>query len=321
MTAALPLVTIGIPTYNRAASYLPEALDCARAQAYPNLEIVVSDNCSTDHTRELVEGCGDARVRYFRQAHGVRPNDNFNFCLTQARGDYFLLLLDDEHIDRDFVATCLGAAHYRRDVGLLRTGLRTIDANGVVIDESPNAAGGLAPGDLFLAWFAGGTRFYLCNTLFNTRLLRDVGGFNSRHALFQDVMALVRVAARAERIDVEAVKASTRSHPGQYTYSAKVSAWAEDSLDLLALMCDLAPDRRDAIWERGSRFFAMINYSRASGIRSPVERAAAYRSVYVLFGRRHTPPARMVFGSTALYRGLRALKRRLKRQPAWAAAG
>ena len=43
-----PFVTIGIPTYNRASSYLKATIDSALSQTYDNIEIVVADNCSTD---------------------------------------------------------------------------------------------------------------------------------------------------------------------------------------------------------------------------------------------------------------------------------
>ena len=56
-----PLVTIGIPTYNRADHYLREALTSALSQTYANLEIIVSDNCSTDSTQTLVKGLPDPR--------------------------------------------------------------------------------------------------------------------------------------------------------------------------------------------------------------------------------------------------------------------
>lgn len=316
-----PLVTIAIPTHNRADTYLPEALRCALDQTYPHLEIIVSDNASTDGTPDLVARCRDPRVRYVRHALAMRPNDNFNYCISQARGEYLLLLLDDEQIDRDFVQTCVEAAGGRTGIGLVRTGLRTIDANGTVIAESPNDAAGLALGDFFLAWFAGRTALYLCNTLFNTGALRAAGGLHSRHCLFQDVMAQVRVAASGRRVDLAQVLASTRSHPGQHTYSAQVTAWAEDALEVLDAMCEVAPDQRQAIREEGARFFAHVSYSRASAVRPPMERLRAYLAVYRMFGKRHLPPSRTVLASTVLYRQLRNIKRRLKRQPIWAAAG
>lgn len=312
-----PLVTIAIPTYNRARTYLRACLESALQQTYPNIEIVVADNGSTDDTEAVVRSYDDPRIRYYRQRKNIAPNDNFNFCLRQARGSYFLLLLDDELIDHDFLEACLRGADYRGDFGLIRTGLRTIDANGVVLYETANFAGGMSLSDLFLAWFAGRTTLYLCNTLFNRAALLAIGGFGSRHNLFQDVSAQVRLAAQLPRVDVAAVKASTRLHRGQFTFGAKVRAWCEDSLDLLDLMCELAPDQRELVRQRGERFFALIGYSRASAVRSPAERLSAYLTVYRLFGRRHVPPLRMAFASTALYRSLRQLKRRVLNRPAW----
>lgn len=61
-----PLITIAIPTYNRADSYLRHALDSALNQTYKNIEIVVSDNCSVDNTEEVVQGLHDPRIRYFK---------------------------------------------------------------------------------------------------------------------------------------------------------------------------------------------------------------------------------------------------------------
>lgn len=50
-----PLVTIAIPTYNRADGFLKQALQSAINQTYYYLEIIVSDNCSTDTTETIVK--------------------------------------------------------------------------------------------------------------------------------------------------------------------------------------------------------------------------------------------------------------------------
>lgn len=313
-----PLVTIAIPTYNRASSYLPQCLEGALRQTYPNVEILVADNGSTDYTEELVRSYNDPRLRYFRHARNIVPNDNFNFCLREARGKYFLLLLDDEQIDVDFVEACLRAVGYRSDFGLIHSGLRVINARNVVIHEAVNHGSGSTLADLFLAWFEGRTALYLCNTLFHRETLLEAGGFASRHNLFQDVVAQVKVAARMPRVDIPDIKATTRLHSGQFTYAATVRAWCEDSLDLLELMCQLAPAESQRIRDKGIPFFALINHSRANNVREPFKRALAYAAVCRMFGYRHLPTLRMVLASTSLYRSLRNLKRRFLHQPAWA---
>ena len=91
-----PLVSIGIPTYNRADGYLRECLTSALKQTYPNIEVIVADNCSSDNTAELMKSFSTNRLRYYKHPKNIGPQNNFNFCLDQANGAYFLLLHDDD---------------------------------------------------------------------------------------------------------------------------------------------------------------------------------------------------------------------------------
>lgn len=311
-----PLVTIAIPTFNRAGTYLPEALESALAQTYPNVEIVVADNHSTDNTQAVVARYKDERVRYYRHTPALVPNGNFNFCLSAAHGEYFVLLHDDDRVDADFVDVCVNAVKHS-DAGLVRTGRRIINPHGVVLHEKRNAVAGPSIAELILAWFDRKTSLYLCCTMFKTGALREIGGFHSRHNLYQDVGATLRVAAHYGRTDVEAVKASARQHMAKSTHAANVKAWCEDALDLLDLFCQLAPERREEIERKGMRYFASIGFSRANSIRSPLARLNAYLIVYRLFGHKYLPATGTVFRSTALYRGLRAAKRKALGLPAW----
>lgn len=108
--SAGPLVSIGIPTRNRAARLI-EALDSARAQTYRRLEIVVSDNASTDATATACEEAqrAEPRLRVIRQPENIGLSRNFNAVLTAARGDYFLWLSDDDRLSPEYVERCLKA--------------------------------------------------------------------------------------------------------------------------------------------------------------------------------------------------------------------
>jgi glycosyltransferase involved in cell wall biosynthesis len=283
-----PLVTIAIPTYNRADAFLRNALTCAVNQTYPNLEILVSDNCSSDHTADVVREFTDPRIRYFRQEHNIGANNNFNFCLSQAQGDYFLLLLDDDQVDNDFIETCMDAAD-KPDIGLIRTGTRLLDGDGSVLFERPNKADGLSLADFFLAWFDNKTTLFVCSTLFNTRHLQDIGGFQSRHCLFQDVITEAKIIAKHGRLDIEEVKAGFRKHDENMGSAAKVSAWCEDSLDLLKLICSLAPEQSELLRQRGQIFFCKMNYSYAAAIPSPLKRYSTYLTVARMFDYSYSP--------------------------------
>jgi glycosyltransferase involved in cell wall biosynthesis len=307
-TRARPLVTIGISTYNRANSYLPAALQSALAQTYPNLEIVVSDNCSTDHTEALMRGVDDPRIRYFRQAANIGPNNNYNFCLQQARGEFFLLLHDDDLIDKDFVDVCLDAVDGKAAVGIVRTGTRVIDGNGAVRTISPNRVGGLSTEDFILGWFAGKTALYLCSTLFNTARLREIGGFQSKKFLFQDVVAEMKLAARYGRVDVSEVKASFRRHGSNKGSAARVDDWVEDSLFLLDQMTALVSDaHRERIRGEGMAYLCRKSYRYVAALSPLSRRLKAFYVVYRRFGRTYSP---VQYLKT---RYLRSVRRRVRR--------
>ncbi len=104
------LVSIGIPTYNRAPT-LRRALASALAQTHDELEVLVSDNASADGTEELCRAVAadDPRVRYVRQPRNLGPTANFNSLFASVRGDYVGLLADDDWLDPCYVAACLQA--------------------------------------------------------------------------------------------------------------------------------------------------------------------------------------------------------------------
>ncbi len=288
---SLPLVTIAIPTYNRAGSYLPVALGSALAQRYPRLEVLVADNASSDETASFVRGIADERLRYLRHPVNIGANRNYNDCLDRASGDYFLLLHDDDAIDDDFVAACINAAEHRVCDGLIRTGVRVIDECGATVRETANATGARSLAEFYQAWFAGKTSWYLANTLFNTRRLRAEGGLHSPYGLAEDGFAIARLA-RFQRIDVAEVKASFRVHAGEKTLAdpTKATLWGREYLALLDCMCAVvAPGEAAELRRRGRRFFAQLAYNRAALMSSRARRARAAYEVLRLFEYRCWP--------------------------------
>jgi glycosyltransferase involved in cell wall biosynthesis len=95
-----PLVSIGIPTYNRSAG-VQSTLMSLWAQEYPNLEIIISDNCSTDNTEEVIGEVSKkhSEVKYVRQASNIGMIRNFEFVLRQAKGKYFMWVADDDTVE------------------------------------------------------------------------------------------------------------------------------------------------------------------------------------------------------------------------------
>ena len=99
-----PLVIVGMPIYN-GASTLPFALDSLLAQTYKNFQIFISDNASTDETREICERYqkGDKRIRYHRQEQNMGMLHNFNYVLQIAESPLFMWAAHDDQWEPDFI--------------------------------------------------------------------------------------------------------------------------------------------------------------------------------------------------------------------------
>ncbi len=93
-----PLLTIAIPTFNR-ADKLNRALQILLEQiAGKNVELLVSDNASEDATQAMMtELCAaHPEISYVRNPENVGPDRNFLNCYNRANGEYVLLLGDDD---------------------------------------------------------------------------------------------------------------------------------------------------------------------------------------------------------------------------------
>lgn len=109
--SASPLVSVGIPTYNRPGG-LRRTLAAMRGQTWQNLEIVISDNGSPDPGVEAVGRAAateDERVRYVRQPTNLGPAANFRFVLEASRGAFFLWAADDDAWEPFFIERCVEA--------------------------------------------------------------------------------------------------------------------------------------------------------------------------------------------------------------------
>jgi len=104
-----PLVSIGIPAYNRPEG-LRQTLACLTAQTYANLEIIISNDCSPHPETEKVGrdfAERDPRVSYHHQESNKGGFFNFGFVLGQAKGEYFMWAADDDAWHPRFVETCV----------------------------------------------------------------------------------------------------------------------------------------------------------------------------------------------------------------------
>jgi glycosyltransferase involved in cell wall biosynthesis len=125
MSDNLPLVSICIPTYNR-ADMVGKAIESALAQTYPHIEVLVVDNASTDNTADVVTRYRDPRLKFFKNPANLGLFGNFNRCIELARGEFIHILHSDDYIDPKFTETCIRFFKEHPSVGLTFTQARYI---------------------------------------------------------------------------------------------------------------------------------------------------------------------------------------------------
>jgi glycosyltransferase involved in cell wall biosynthesis len=236
----LPLVSVGIPTYNR-AHFLRESLATALAQTYPNVEVVVSDNASPDDTPRVVEEVGNGRLRYHRNGSNIGSAANFLKALELASGEYFAWLQDDDLLHCDFVRRGVEALHAAPGaVAYLAFSLSTPDIRFVSSVQHPFLYGPAYP----LDWVSGGARQFPGSvitplslfltmsmpptTLFRTeQLRRHADAFlDPRTPLLNERTLLSRLASDRDVIAEPYIGGIFRQHMGQHSYLEQLNGQA-----------------------------------------------------------------------------------------------
>jgi glycosyltransferase involved in cell wall biosynthesis len=125
-----PKVSVLIPVYNRAA-LVGRSIESARAQTHANLEIVVSDNASTDGTWEAVNrlALADPRIRPLRNETNFGPTRNWIRGLAECTGDFVKILWSDDWLEPSCIEELLHPMADQPEVGLAFTAVLVHFAN------------------------------------------------------------------------------------------------------------------------------------------------------------------------------------------------
>lgn len=109
MSSTDPLISVLIPCYNRADT-IHRCIASALGSGYDRLEVIVSDNGSTDGTADLVAGMAvtEPRIRLIRHPSNRGPLPNWRACLEAASGTLVHWLWSDDWIQPGFYRTLLG---------------------------------------------------------------------------------------------------------------------------------------------------------------------------------------------------------------------
>jgi glycosyltransferase involved in cell wall biosynthesis len=226
------LVSIGLPVRNGADS-VGEVVASVLAQRHGDIEVVISDNASTDDTehvcRELASA--DARVVYHRQPQNVGLLNNFLEVLRLARGTYFRWIGDDDRIEPEYVDTCVEAFRDDPRLILVTSGIAYEMADASVRTEEYTGAGlgSDDPADRAVEMLRMlGQSFLQMDPLYGL-MRRDVVATIPRHNMLkEDQIYAVRLALAGPWAHVPKVMALRHWRAGTYAAHARlltVPAW------------------------------------------------------------------------------------------------
>jgi glycosyltransferase involved in cell wall biosynthesis len=108
MSTHTPRVSIGLPVRN-STDGLERTARSVLAQTFEDLELVISDNASTDGTEEVARQLerSDSRVRYQRQSENIGLLNNFQWVLGRAQGRYVRWISHDDTLEPDYLTRAL----------------------------------------------------------------------------------------------------------------------------------------------------------------------------------------------------------------------
>ncbi len=248
-------VTIGIPTINRSKLAL-RAIRSALAQTYPDVEVIVSDDVSTDDTAARIREIQDARLVLFEQKQRLGLVGNFDFCLRHASGEFFLLLGDDDVLLPDAIEQ-LAAPFLHEDsasLGVVWCPCRIADAdsnNFWTTEAGPRLEPAAA---MIAALWAGNRGPRLSSILVRTADAIAVGGYDEKYGDLCDIGNWARVALLHDTVAcVPEPLVQYTNHPGSTTSQSAVEKWQNWARIVHADLLASARARQDVGAERQLR--------------------------------------------------------------------
>lgn len=234
-----PEVTIAIPTYNR-LELLRRALDSALSQQGASIQVVISDDGSTDSTADFLRSITDDRVCCLISAKNAGMHTNMNNCLKAAQGRYFLMLSDDDYLEPGCVEALLGPWRKYRNLVMSygqwwyeRDGVRTLQQG-----SGPEVESGF---DYVLGCWQGQRPTIFHGALFETDRIRCLGGIPKGYA--QDTLLKQRIALEGDVAYVKIPVTSYCFHSGSTTHTINLQHLIRDRASVLEMCLHVGQEK------------------------------------------------------------------------------
>jgi glycosyltransferase involved in cell wall biosynthesis len=226
-------VTIGVPTINRSELAL-RAIQSALSQTYTDVEVLVSDDASTDDTVQRIREIRDPRLVLFQQKERLGLVGNFDFCLRNATGEFFLLLGDDDvllpHAIERLVAPYLHPELWvdPASIGVVWCPCSIANAKNSHFWTTESGPELESVCSLLVALFGGDRGPRLTSILLRTQDAIAVGGYEKKYGDLCDIGNWGRAALLHEyAVCIPEALVQYTNHPGSTTSQSAVRHWQQ----------------------------------------------------------------------------------------------
>jgi glycosyltransferase involved in cell wall biosynthesis len=230
-----PKVSVLIPVYN-GERHLAECLDSVLAQDFPDLEILVADDGSTDASPDIIQSFAtrDPRIRWWKNPRNVGLTANSNVCLRAAQGDYLKFVHQDDLLLSTAAIRKLAAAldeYPGASLAGSRQQLTGANSRPLIFSER----GGCFDGrKMIVASLEQNTNLIGQPTLTLFRRQQAQRGYDERFTGFMDFEMWCHLLEQGDFVYLPEALASWRVHEQQQT--ARITANPEPDLEHLRFM-------------------------------------------------------------------------------------
>ncbi|MBC6607151.1 glycosyltransferase [Hymenobacter sp. BT188] len=211
-----PLVSIGVASFNN-SPYIRETLDSIRALDYPQVELIIIDDLSTDDSVSVIEKWllehTDFNARLIRHTQNQGVCRVCNRFIEESRGKYLCLIgSDDNYLPDKLTVQVMMLEAAPPDVGVVFSDVSKIDSAGNIIVPSVYATGQISPssGDVWLSMLR--TNFIGAMTTLVRRSCFEVVGPYDESLAYEDWDMWIRLARKFHFIYQPQVTAHYRIH-------------------------------------------------------------------------------------------------------------
>jgi glycosyltransferase involved in cell wall biosynthesis len=216
LNAAVPTVSVILPTYNR-TQYLRLAVESVYAQTYTDWEMVVADDGSAEETRAYLQSIAGPRVRILWLPHSGNPSRVRNAAIEAATGRYLAFLDSDDIWAPAKLEKQLAALHGRINSRWSYSACDQIDANGNPAPKKNPRPIVRPEGWIFEQLLTLEIGIAMPTVVAETGLVAEAGGFDEQQRFGEFHDLCLRLAMKGEVVVVGEPLCSVRTHDEHYS--------------------------------------------------------------------------------------------------------